>query len=85
MADLCERPMRRYGSCQLDAGHRGRCSTVAHYCDGCGKRRRSAPESVARNQWDGEVEAQFCWFCVRVLGPAWEREQYRYERDLDLY
>lgn len=63
--DTCGRPMRD-GPCALDRNHRGRCTTIAFDCDGCGVRRRSQPTSVARNPWDGEVEAQFCFMCTKV-------------------
>jgi len=57
----------RDGACSLDTGHRGRCSTVTHYCDLCGKRRRGAsPHAQEVNPFDGCIEVQACWFCVRV-------------------
>lgn len=61
----CNRPLRT-GSCQMDAGHRGRCSTVTFFCDGCGQTRRGYPYSAERNPHDGEVEVVFCFMCIRV-------------------
>lgn len=55
----------RTGECVLDRDHRGRCSTVGFYCDGCGKMRRGQPVAQARNQWDGIPEAEFCFLCVK--------------------
>lgn len=65
MSYLCGRPLRT-GPCQMDEGHRGRHTTVAFYCDGCGKARRSQPVAHARNPWDGTAEASFCFMCVKV-------------------
>lgn len=55
---ICLSAMRD-GPCRLDKGHRGRCSTVAFYCDGCGKRRRGAPRSA-------NEDVAFCFLCVDV-------------------
>lgn len=63
--EICERKMRT-GSCTMDKGHRGRCTTSSFVCDACGKSRRSQPAEQARNPWDGVIEAEFCWFCVNV-------------------
>ena len=61
----CARAMRD-GRCQMDPGHRGRCSTVTFTCDNCDKTRRGQPVAYARNPWDGVAEAQFCFMCVKV-------------------
>ncbi len=61
----CGKPMQD-GPCQLDPDHRGRHTTVAYYCDACGKMRRgSAPEAVSYDI-NGEVDVEVCWFCVNV-------------------
>lgn len=59
----------------LDEGHRGRCSSRAFYCDGCGKHRRSQPAATVRNPWDDVVEGEFCFMCVSVYGPEEDRRQ----------
>lgn len=66
-AGLHARPMLGGTFCMLDDGHKGRCSSVAFYCDGCGKRRRSRPASTMVNPADGVVEGEFCFMCVSVL------------------
>lgn len=63
---LCSKPLRD-GPCQMDSGHKGRCSTVAFYCDGCGNMRRGHPHAQGAGP-DGVAEADFCWFCCNV-GP----------------
>lgn len=63
----------RFDFCRLDKGHRGRCSSVTFYCDGCNKHRRGAPASSPTDR-DGSVLVNFCWFCVSVLDkerPPW--------------
>jgi hypothetical protein len=57
--ELCARPMRG-GTCNLEAGHRGRHTTVAWSCDGCGKLRRGSP--TVRDPEGG-------WFCF-LCAPA---------------
>jgi hypothetical protein len=67
--DTCLRKMRgwkagnevQHGFCTMDKGHRGKCSTVTFYCDGCGKTRRGRPHRV----YD-EEEVQFCFMCMEV-------------------
>ena len=59
------------GFCGMDEGHRGRHSTVVFYCDSCGKMRRGHPEGRALDS-NGDVDVEFCWFCINVLGPAEE-------------
>lgn len=71
----CGREMRT-GTCAMDANHRGLCTTVAFYCDACGRMRRGRPagQDVDIN---GDPTVVFCWFCINVLGPinadAYER------------
>lgn len=61
----CGREMRD-GACRMDAGHRGRCSTVVHGCDACGKTRRGRTPYVTLNDANGDPEVGFCWFCAKV-------------------
>jgi len=56
---LCGHPMRG-GTCNMDAGHRGRHTTCAWECDGCGKRQRSQPAATHPEAgW-------YCFMCVKV-------------------
>lgn len=66
----CLREMRT-GLCLMDKGHRGRCSTVVFWCDGCGKSRRGMPHAEVRNNFDGTVEVELCFMCTRE-----ERDRY---------
>lgn len=50
--------MLRDGQCAMDDKHRGRHTTVAFYCDGCGKMRRGRP--VQEDQ-----DVAICFMCVR--------------------
>lgn len=67
----CLHPMRGWnadhrkqmGFCTMDAGHRGRHSTVTFFCDGCGLTRRGQPYRT-----DNEAGVQFCWMCT---GMPW--------------
>lgn len=70
------RPLRNGGYCLLDEDHRGRCSSVTFYCDGCGKYRRSQPVAQVRNEHDGVVEAQLCFMCehVRDEDASWRAQ-----------
>jgi hypothetical protein len=56
----CDHPMRG-GLCNMDAGHKGRHSTVAWRCDGCGETRRSYPSA-----WHPEA-GRFCFMCVELV------------------
>lgn len=58
-APRCEHDLRD-GPCDLTPGHRGRHSTVAFECDGCGRRRRGQP--FVRHEEAG----WFCFLCVEV-------------------
>lgn len=65
----CERQMRD-GLCVLDLNHRGRCTTVGFYCDGCGRMRRGQPAAHATQLMsDGyhEPVADICFMCVRGI------------------
>lgn len=64
-AESCGKEMRD-GPCRLDPDHRGRHSTVAFYCDACGKMRRGHWAATARDS-DGVIDVVFCWFCVNVV------------------
>lgn len=60
----------RDGFCEVESGHRGRCSTVAFYCDGCGRQCRGQPHATHQDlQSDGNYEpvADFCFMCTRGL------------------
>ena len=57
MQSQCGKPMR-YGPCEMKQGHRGRHTTVAFYCDGCGKTRRGQPHREYR-----EEGVAFCFMC----------------------
>ena len=46
-----------HGRCLLDAGHKGRHSTVVFSCDGCAKTLRGTPAS-------GNDEVSFCFGCA---------------------
>lgn len=82
---LCNAQMRD-GRCAMDAGHKGRCTTVAFECDTCGKRRRGQPVAELRNPWDDVVEAVQCWFCQQVMAPIWDRQAFDEEmRTLDAW
>lgn len=54
----CGHPMRD-GPCKMDEGHRGRHTTVAFYCDGCGKMRRGQPVAA-------DADVAICFFCMYV-------------------
>ena len=69
LQDVCGRSMRGGVVCVMDKDHKGRCSSVAWMCDGCGKMQRSA---IAGNGADGEA---YCFMCVR---PASVFGQYEY-------
>jgi hypothetical protein len=71
----CLMEMARGGVCLLDKDHNGQHSQVVFGCDGCDKTRRGSPDQVDVD-CNGDVLVQFCWFCVHVLGPKQEREQY---------
>ena len=71
----CEVTLRT-GPCVMEAGHRGRHTTVAWCCDGCGTMRRSRPVAVAINPFDGAEEAAFCFMCIEVE----ERDRFRRRR-----
>lgn len=58
----------RTGTCVLDTDHRGRHTTVAFYCESCGKTRRGKPHSMSVVRLgDGSIDDQFafCFLCVR--------------------
>ena len=61
----CLKQMRT-GLCQLDRGHRGRHTTVAFYCDMCGKYRKGEPY---RKYYDinGDLDVVGCFMCQEVL------------------
>ncbi len=62
----CSRPMRT-GKCALDSDHRGRHSTVAFYCEVCGKHRRgSMPHVVVGVMHDEDEAFQVCFMCAVV-------------------
>lgn len=73
--DRCEQPMRD-GTCQMDAGHRGRHTTVAYYCDYCGKTRRSV-ETFFERQSDGydEPVADVCFMCKHDIDGSQRRHE----------
>ena len=58
----CNHELRGGGLCQLDAGHRGRHSSVFFLCDGCGKRRRGQPHQHL-GTWDDDSGLVFCFMC----------------------
>lgn len=59
----------RTGKCTLDAGHKGRHSSVTWICDACGKKRRGSVYAYSR---DGEYEngLAFCFMCAGPLRGA---------------
>ncbi len=62
----CLKPLERSQiPCTMDAGHRGKCSSITFYCEICGKRRRSQPYRTAYDP-DGVPDAHFCYMCVEV-------------------
>jgi hypothetical protein len=64
---LCHKELRGgWGTCQHDAGHKGRCSSVVFRCDCCGKTRRGTPTAWSR---DGEYVRgiAICFMCARGL------------------
>lgn len=64
----CGSPMQD-GPCQLDPDHPGRHTTVAYYCDVCGRMRRSNPVGWKVDA-NGEVDVAWCFMCERGLtGP----------------
>lgn len=73
---VCGHRMRGGMRCNMDPDHRGRHSSVAWVCDGCGRRRRSAVHSHAP---DGEypMGLHFCFMCA---GPP-ARSEYEQVRD----
>jgi hypothetical protein len=54
----------RTGTCNMDAGHRGRHTTVAWLCDGCSKMRRGVPAAS-----DPEA-GSFCFMCIKIPDRA---------------
>jgi hypothetical protein len=57
------------GSCQLDPDHPGRHTTVAYYCDSCGRMRRSQPVTHVVDA-NGDIDVDICFMCERGLtGP----------------
>lgn len=66
----CETQLRD-GQCEMDEGHRGRHTTVAHYCDVCGRMRRGQGYPIMQRQSDGYNEwvATMCFLCSRGLTP----------------
>jgi hypothetical protein len=63
----CEHPIRS-GTCQMDADHRGRHTTVTFVCEGCGKTRRGYPHATQEVVLgDGSVDDifNFCFMCCR--------------------
>lgn len=68
--DACGHPLRD-GPCQMDAGHKGRHTTVAFRCELCDKTRRGNWRDNKRNVYgyDHEVIETFavCWFCTQGL------------------
>lgn len=63
--DTCIRKMRD-GYCRLDKGHRGRCTTVAFYCDSCGRMRRGSPVAHIYDD-NGDPSTDHCFMCSRGL------------------
>ncbi len=57
MTTKCGKSMRG-GTCDLYEGHNGRHTTVAFYCDVCGKMRRGQP-------FGADEHIAFCWFCAK--------------------
>jgi hypothetical protein len=53
----------RNGKCLLDPDHRGRHTTVAFYCDSCGKMRRGRPEAHTYDAND-DPTTDHCYLCV---------------------
>jgi hypothetical protein len=56
----------RYGPCNMEAGHRGRHTTQAWTCNGCGKRRRGRPTA-----FDPEGDA-YCFMCAPTGGRRYD-------------
>ncbi len=64
----CGHPMQD-GPCQLDPDHPGRHTTVAYYCDSCGRMRRSQPVTHLVDA-NGDIDVDICFMCERGLtGP----------------
>lgn len=64
----CLRVMQTKELCLMDKDHRGRCSSVVFFCDGCQKTRRGIPAGYAYDD-NGDVDVVFCWFCQNVEVP----------------
>jgi len=54
------------GPCHLDLDHPGRHTTIAYYCDSCGRMRRSRPVTVLVDA-NGDIDVEFCFMCVGGL------------------
>ena len=60
-AHWCGQKMQT-GTCNMQPGHKGRHTTVAWECDGCGKSQRSHPE------YRHPEAGWYCFLCVVVYG-----------------
>lgn len=60
----CLKPLRD-GPCLMDLDHRGRCSTVVFYCDGCGNTRRGQPDGKLVDD-NGDTLVVLCWVCNNI-------------------
>jgi hypothetical protein len=69
-AYYCGHPMRD-GPCNMRAGHRGRHTTVAFYCDVCGTMRRGTPVPIRQriSPYDTEHVADACFVCTERRTP----------------
>lgn len=63
----CLRVMRG-GRCELDKGHRSRCSTVVFFCDICHRARRGQP---FRTEQAPDEQFAYCFPCVRDAERNW--------------
>jgi hypothetical protein len=64
-SETCLREMRGDRKCIMDKNHRGRCASVAFFCDACGKMRRGTPTGHSYDSND-DPTTDYCWFCVNV-------------------
>lgn len=65
---ICEQPLRS-GLCALNEGHRGKHTTRAFLCEGCGKWRAGTSHATHVVMVWGEVDDvfDFCFLCAEGL------------------
>lgn len=68
----CCRLMKNDRHCLLYADHKGKCTSQAFYCDGCGLWKRGRPVSHIYDS-NGDATVDFCWWCTHKDDPPHRR------------